>query len=64
NRKQVIQGDSLYYDNNTGYGEAFGSINIADTTNNIIIRGNYAWYYKQPEEFLVTDKALFIQISN
>jgi len=64
NRRQVIRGDSLYYDNNMGYGEAFGSINIADTTNNIIICGNYAWYYKQPEEFLVTDKALFIQISN
>jgi hypothetical protein len=27
------------------------------------VEGNYAWYYKQPEKFLVTDRAVFIQIS-
>jgi len=26
--------------------------------------GNYAWYNKQPEEFMVTGRAVFIQISN
>ncbi len=64
NRQQVIRGDSLFYDNVKGYGEGFGNVDITDTTNNLIVRGNYAWYYKQPEEFLVTDRALFIQISN
>jgi lipopolysaccharide export system protein LptA len=63
NRKQIIHGDSLYYDKPGGYGEAFGNVNIADSTNNIIIRGNYAWYYRDPEQFMVTDRALFIQIS-
>ena len=29
-----------------------------------IVKGNYAWYYKEPEKFLVTDKAVFIQVSN
>ena len=37
---------------------------IADTTNNLIVKGNYAWYYKQPEKFMVTDRAMFIQVSN
>ena len=28
------------------------------------MQGEYAWYYKEPERFLVTDKAMFIQVSN
>ena len=48
----------------TGYGESFRNVIIEDTTNHIAIEGNYAWYYKQPERFLVTDKAVFIQISD
>jgi lipopolysaccharide export system protein LptA len=63
NKKQIIRGDSLYYDNNSGFGQAFRNISIADTTNNILVLGNYAWYYKKPEKFMVTDKAVFIQVS-
>ncbi len=63
NRQQVIRGDSLYYDDNKGYGIAFRNTSITDTTNNIIVKGDYAWYYKSPERFMVTDKALFIQVS-
>lgn len=63
NRKQIIRGDSLYYDGKSGYGQSFGNISIADTTDNIIVKGNYAWYYRDPERFMVTDRALFIQVS-
>lgn len=63
NRQQVIRGDSLYYDGVKGYGIAFRNTSITDTTNNIIVKGDYAWYYKSPERFMVTDKALFIQVS-
>ena len=63
NRQQVVRGDSLFYNDNTGYGESFGNVSITDTTNNVIVTGNYAWYYKNPEKFMVTDKALFIQVS-
>lgn len=62
NKQQIITGDSLYYDEYTGYGEAFRNTSIADTNNQIIVKGNYAWYYKKPERFLVTDSAMFIQI--
>jgi lipopolysaccharide export system protein LptA len=64
NKKQVIHGDSLYFNDSTGYGEAYRNVIIEDTTNSLAIEGNYAWYYKQPEKFMVTDKAVFIQISN
>lgn len=64
NRQQIIHGDSLYFNDRTGYGESFRNVVIEDTTKNLIIKGNYAWYYKQPEQFLVTDMAVFIQVSN
>ena len=64
NRKQIIRGDSLFFNDSTGYGESFRNVIIEDTINHLAIVGNYAWYYKQPERFLVTDKAVFIQISN
>jgi lipopolysaccharide export system protein LptA len=64
NRKQIVHGDSLYYNDSTGYGQSFGNVIIQDTTNNLIVEGNYARYYKQPESFVVTDRAVFIQVSN
>jgi len=63
NKQQIIRGDSLFYNENTGYGQSFGNVSISDTNNHIVVAGNYAWYYKEPERFMVTDSALFIQIS-
>ncbi len=64
NMQQIIKGDSLYYEDNTGFGESFGNISITDTTDNLIVKGHYAWYYKEPERFMVTDSAVFIQVSD
>ncbi len=64
NRQQVIKGDSLFYDGVTGYGQSFRNTSITDTTNSIIVKGDYAWYYKTPEQFMVTEKAVFIQVSD
>jgi lipopolysaccharide export system protein LptA len=64
NKKQIIHGDSLFFDDSTGYGQAFRNVVIEDTANHLAITGNYAWYNKINEKFLVTDKAVFIQISN
>jgi len=63
NRKQIIHGDSLFFDNTTGFGESFRNVVIQDTINNLTVSGEYAWYYKEPERFLVTDRAMFIQVS-
>ena len=63
NRQQIVHGDSLFFNDSTGFGESFRNVVIEDTANNIAVEGNYAWYYKQPERFMVTDSAVFIQIS-
>jgi lipopolysaccharide assembly outer membrane protein LptD (OstA) len=63
NFRQIVNGDSLYYEEAIGYGRAFGNVTISDTTGNVLIKGERAWYYKSPEKFLVTDSARFVQIS-
>ena len=63
NKKQIIRGDSLYYEEKNGYGQAFGNASITDTSYHLLVAGDYAWYYREPERFLVTDSAVFIQIS-
>jgi lipopolysaccharide export system protein LptA len=63
NKKQIVNGDSLYFDNVSGYGQAFGNVVIQDTSNKIVVVGEYSWYYKNPERFLITDRAVFIQVS-
>ena len=64
NRQQVISGDSLFYDDNSGFGEAFWNVKIKDTTNSVIVSGDYARYFKDPEQFMVTKRAMFIQYSD
>jgi lipopolysaccharide export system protein LptA len=64
NKQQIIHGDSIFYDKIKGFGESFGNVVIEDTTNDMVIQGNYSKYFKQPERFTVIDNAVFIQISN
>ena len=58
---KMIRGDSIFYDRVNGIGIATGHIELTDTTQKIILRGNYAESYENPEQSLVTDSALFIQ---
>jgi len=63
NREQRITGDTLWYDEKSGKGEGFGRVTITDTTDNITGGGNYAWYVKRPEEFLLTGTPWFTLFS-
>ncbi|MDD3736523.1 MAG: OstA-like protein [Bacteroidales bacterium] len=59
NREQRITGDTLWYDERKGQGEAFGHVTVTDTSDNITGGGNYAWYEKRPERLLFTGKPWF-----
>ncbi|GAB4280807.1 MAG: OstA-like protein [Marinilabiliales bacterium] len=63
NQKQSIKGDSLYYNRKIGFGKAFKNVTLTDSTENITITGHYGVYYENPEHSLVTDSAVFMQIS-
>ncbi|HAN20010.1 MAG: hypothetical protein A2X13_05005 [Bacteroidetes bacterium GWC2_33_15] len=64
NKEKILKGDSLYYDDANGIGIAIKNIDLIDTTEHIHIKGNYAYYKKEPENFLITDSALLIQITD
>lgn len=63
NNKQIITGESLFYDELAGYGTAFQDVTITDKTQDVVIKGNSAWYTRDPEDFIITDSAQFIQTS-
>lgn len=62
NKKQIVTGDSLYYESFNGFGTADYNVTITDLGKDIIASGNHAWYYKNPERFLLTDSTQFIQV--
>jgi len=59
---RMLTGDTLYYDRGTGYGRATSNVELIDTTQNIILRGNYGVYNEIDETAVLTDSALMIQV--
>jgi len=64
NDKQLLRGDSLYYERNNGFGKAFGHIWLNDSTQKVISTGNYARYYEKPQYAMITDSAVFMQYND
>ncbi len=62
NNGRILEGDSVFYDENTEFGIARSNVTIRDTTRNVLLKGNYAEYYKEPEKAMVTDSAVMVQI--
>lgn len=58
NQEKKISGDSLFYDRNLGFGEAFSNVAVLDTSAKILITGHYANYFEKPDRAFVTDSAL------
>lgn len=60
---RILTGDSISYDKKSGFGEAFGNMSIRDTTQKVILEGEYG-YYSEPEEYaFATDNARFLEYS-
>ncbi|MEF8983826.1 MAG: OstA-like protein [Bacteroidales bacterium] len=59
-----IKGDTLFYDDSLGYGEIRSNAEIRDTTENVILRGNYSEYTDEPEKAFMTDSAHMISIDD
>ena len=63
NKKNMIKGDSLFYDDSLGYGQGFRNVVVEDTTNSSFVMGNYMHYIKTPETIFATDSAVFLHVS-
>ncbi|MCK5135731.1 MAG: hypothetical protein KAR19_08085 [Bacteroidales bacterium] len=59
---RTLRGDTLYYEANEGFGRANSNVEIIDTAENMILKGNYGLYYRDRDYIMVTDSALMIQI--
>lgn len=63
NDEQLLKGDSLYYERDNGIGKAFNNVELIDTIENIILQGQYGYYQENPEKALLTEDAVFMQIT-
>ncbi|MCU4165146.1 OstA-like protein [Carboxylicivirga caseinilyticus] len=61
-KEQLLLGDTIFYDRNDGMGEVFSNFELHDTTNHIIIKGDYGYYNEKTEYALATDMAQLLQI--
>ena len=53
-----LTGDTLFYDRNTGVGEAFSHMEMRDTINKNMMTGEYGYYNEKTKYAFATDKNL------
>ncbi|NOY49381.1 MAG: hypothetical protein GXO88_02255 [Chlorobi bacterium] len=60
NAEQIITADSLYYNNSTSYGRAFGNVQIDDTLHSVIIRGKKGEIWDARGLSYITERAVAV----
>jgi lipopolysaccharide export system protein LptA len=63
NEGKSLTGDSLFYDRNKGYGEAFRHVEFIDTINKNMLTGNYCYYNQLTSYAIATDRAVATDFS-
>lgn len=61
-KERTIEGDSLYYDKNRGFASATNNIEVIDTVQNFITRGNYAEVFEEKDSLFIVKRAVAISI--
>lgn len=60
---RVLIGDSISYNQDAGFGEAFGNMFLRDTLHKVILEGQYGYYNERTEYAFATDSARFLEYS-
>lgn len=60
---RVLIGDSIAYNKEAGFGEAFGNMCLRDTAQKVILEGQYGFYNERTEYAFATDSARFLEYS-
>jgi lipopolysaccharide export system protein LptA len=55
---QQLFGDSMYYDRKRGYGRAINNIRVVDTSEKLIVHGNYAEHFENEKRTYITRNVL------
>ena len=58
NRGNTLTGDTLFYDRDKGFGEAFGSMVLTDSARQVSLFGDYGYYDDVADSAFVTGRAL------
>lgn len=61
-KERTIEGDSLYYDKNRGFASATNNIQVIDTVQNFVTRGNYAELFEKKDSLYIIKRAVAISI--
>ena len=62
-KDRLVEGDTLYYDREKGYGEIICNAVITDTVENLILQGDVAHLFELKDSVMITDEAMMMQIS-
>lgn len=60
NEKSILTGDSLYFDKVNDVGKGYRNVTFLDTTNNVILKGDYGEFWNKKGFGFMTQKALAI----
>ncbi len=60
--EKLIEGDTLYYDREKGFGEIICNATITDTVENLILQGDVAHLFEKNDSAMITQEALMMQI--
>ncbi|MDR1456309.1 MAG: hypothetical protein LBJ01_11700 [Tannerella sp.] len=60
---RFLTGDSIAFNREAGFGEAFGNVFLQDTLNRIILEGQYGIYNEKTEYAFMTDSARCMEYS-
>ncbi|PIE48183.1 MAG: hypothetical protein CSA40_01560 [Flavobacteriales bacterium] len=55
-KDRVIEGDSMYYDEQKHFASSTNNITVTDTINNVIVKGQYAEYYETKDSVYIVGK--------
>lgn len=62
-RGNTLTGDTLFYDRNSGYGQAFGNMLMTDSAHHTALGGDYGFYNELTDSCFVTGRALAMEYS-
>jgi len=64
NNHRRLTGDTINYDKKNGIGEAFGKVELLDSTQQVTFKGDYGYSEDKTEYALISKKALMIEHSS
>lgn len=63
NRGNTLTGDTLFYDRELGFGEAFGMMSLTDSARQVTLEGEYGFFNELTDSAFVTGRARALEYS-